>query len=94
MAPAVEARSLNHWTAREVPGWVTVDGTCLKKPPQMHDASCVILLIGTYLSAEGWGSGLFLLFFPCPCSFVSNNHQEGVGCSFIIAISVYSAFAL
>lgn len=36
---------------------------------------------------------LFVLSFPCRCSFVSNSHQEGDGCYCNMVISVDSALA-
>ena len=86
MTPAVELQSPNHWTVREVPGCVTVDGTCLKTSEAAHEN----VSFGRALEPRI----LCLLYFPLFRSSVSNDLQEGVGCSFIIAISVCPAFVL
>ena len=40
MHPALEARSLNHWTAREVPGWPFTRGAALDSHPKSIPHSC------------------------------------------------------
>lgn len=58
---------------------------------ELHSAQC---LLCSCMSAPSAGLWLLpgLAFVSTHCSFVSNNLQEGVGCSFIIDISVYFSF--